>query len=217
MLSYEIFAEDFDQYQLHSLPNPGHEEVTKVDSVDRLKLIIESNCSEMLAAYRQTKKLLYRGLGSNEQVVITNIRSDRRPVEMYKPTHELLQTAFTEVGLKANRSNSIFCSCLQRTANEWGWHTYVIFVKDGWSGTVFVGVKRGYAFNHLAHGIYDLDSAIEKVKSLRPFVIEGRDALQNVLRVGYEDVLITGSSYIAIEKDSSLLDKVLGYDSGFEF
>jgi hypothetical protein len=133
---------------------------------------------------------------------------------MSSNNHILLQKAFTELGLKANRSNSIFCSCRYHTANDWGYGAYAIFVKNGWSGTVFKKLKDQYAYNRLSGYTQDMNHAMQKIEELGPMEISTTGGLMEVLRGNYKDVLITGSSYIAIQGGgvSALLPAILGFN-----
>ena len=74
------------------------------------------------------------------------IRQDRTAVQMTSHQHERLDKAFKELGLKATRKNGVFCSTSRTIAGEWGSSTFIIFIKDGWSGTVFDKCKDTYAF-----------------------------------------------------------------------
>jgi len=203
----------FNQYDLHDLVNPVHPEVSKVENAARLKQIIESNCSQMLAAYRQSKKVLYRGLWSRDDIVITNIRPDRKPVEMYQSMHDLLDKVFKSIGLTATRSNSIFCSCNVSTAEGWGGGgvPYVIFVKDGWTGTVFDKVRNDYLFNLVAYEHEDFEHLRKVLLSYKPISFNDISKLKWVLSKNFDDILITGSSYIAVKINAITIPEILGF------
>jgi hypothetical protein len=218
-LEFLPLIEAFDQYAMHNLADPKDKEVTKVDELVKVAEIIEANCTTMLAAYKAASKILYRGIKSNNPVVITNIRPDRRPVEMPKDAHDALHDAFLQLGLTATRKNSIFCTTDYGIASAWGNNVYVVFVKDGWTGTVFTKHTTGYAFNQmqdLATDILwkkgskpgDLAKLPELINKEGPLTFNNAAGLTHILKTQYEDILITGSSYIAVKYNSPVFPKL---------
>ena len=211
MLISQLFEADFDQYQLHSLSDPKTKEVTPVTNADHLVQIISNNCSDMVAAYRAADRVLLRGAGSSEDSFVTNIRPDRYPVQMDSAAHEDLHLAFLKLGLTATRKNSIFCTTNYGIARSWGSSIYAIFVKDGWTGTVFSEHKIGYSF-HAMEKIArypDLGKMLNKLKQQGPISFNDPIGLTKVLAQKYEDIIITGSSYIGIRLGTSLCFNVL--------
>ena len=208
----EIINEDekFDQYDPHDLTkkNPNFEHAANADKVANL---IETNCGQMLNAYRNSDEYLYRGIKhAMSPVIITNIRQDRIPGYLNPGLHNKTIEIFTKLGLKANRGNSIFCTTSKEIASAWGTY-YIIFVKDGWSGTVFNKVKRSYVFNRI-EGLnpkekFD-DYNTNFIKKLAPVVVTPEN-LRIVLDQRFEDVLITGQSYIALEPEAAITTKIL--------
>ena len=200
-MRFKQFIETFDPYQAHDLSKPLDKEVEKVNDPKHLVKIIETNCKSMLAAYRATGHVLYRGVadaaGTKPNVIITAIRPDRKPVQMSQQKHEWLEGAFKELGIKATRTNSIFCSAKMDTASDWG-ATYAIFVKDPWSGVVFDGMDPdNYAFNELRF-ISSQEEAVEKLKEMKPRQFDDAAGLEKVIKNRFNDILITGHSYIGI-------------------
>ena len=213
MKSSEFITEDnFNQFDLHQLSDhPDTPEVGKVNSIEHLAQIINKNCSQMVAAYRASSKVLLRGMKSHTPVVITNIRPDRRPVEMDKGVHKKLHLAFQKAGLTATRMNSIFCTTAEDIASDWGSNVYVIFVKNGWTGTVFTKFPKGYSY----YAMYrignrsSIQDQADEISELGPVSFNHYVGLTGVLNKGYEDILITGSSYIAVKAKGSNFVKLM--------
>lgn len=140
-----------DRYRIHSLTHPQSDRISRVPSDLKLANIIKSNCSSMVTAMQDSESFVFRGIkvpsGAKHmtRAVATDVRSDRQPVEMDKRVHEMLNLLFVEHGLKATRSNSIFCTAKLDIADHWG-TPYVIFMKDGWDGTVFTDQPHDYSF-----------------------------------------------------------------------
>lgn len=208
----EIITEagKFDQYEPHDLTadNPNY---TAIDEADKIADVIEANCGQMLEAYRNTGHVLYRGIkGANSEVVVTNIRPNRVAGYLGAKLHAKMSKYFTKLGLKANRENSIFCTTSREVASSWGDY-YIIFIKDGWTGTIFNKVKRGYVYDHIAvlspKDKFD-DYNINKLKNLDPVVVTPQN-LDYVLYQHFQDVLITGESYIALRPGNSITRKIL--------
>ena len=216
MKVYELF----DPHAIHNLANPKDKEVKKVDKVEDLASILKAQCSDILAAYKESGNVIYRGIkGANDQVVITAIRNDRKPVEMAGVWHNELHTAFIEYGLKATRKNAIFCTTKNSIADAWG-TPYIIFPKDGWSVTVFNEYKKDYTFytfermrghNKLTK-IKDPKERLayigSKLEEMGPMHITTSSQLAKVISDKYEDILLAGSSYIAVKATSSLIPKL---------
>jgi hypothetical protein len=215
MKSHEFITEDnFDPYVIHDLmePDPDYSApITKVEDPDKIADIIRDNCSVMLQAYQQTGKVLYRGLTSTKNVVITGIRPDRRPVQMDYDYHKTLHQLFLDAGLTATRTNSIFCSARISIANIWGSTVYAIFVKDGWTGTIFSKIKDNYAY----YAVRDIASRenpgqrMKEFKNLGPTSFNTSVDLAQILNKRYTDILITGSSYIGVSVESSFFKRIL--------
>lgn len=182
--------------------------------------IIKAEASEMLKAYRLTNGFLYRGRSSSNEVngipEFIKIRPDRKPVDMEADQHELLHTAFQKSGLEATRKNGIFCSAKLSIARDWGNRTTIIFVKDGWTGTVFDKSKNDYAFHELRTAGFLQNKEKDKIKNMQKVIsdLEGRsfDTAEEVAELidnDYMDVIITGDSYLALDIKSRLTKEVL--------
>jgi len=180
---------------------------------------ITKNCGTMLDAYQKTGRVLYRGMDTDHKVVYTNIRPDRRPIEMNPEIHNFSIEWFEDLGLKAHRGNSIFCSAKEETAQEWGrGECHIIFVRDGWNGTIFEGRRNSYVFHDIERygnrllgaqlkksSELELKELSEKIllnlKTLGPKNFSTSEELQIILKKGYKDILITGKDYIGIDYD----------------
>lgn len=205
----EIITEDdeFNQYEPHNPFAPRGPltpaEVKTVNNYKQLADIIETNCGQMLSVYRKTNKILWCRIHNvNESAVIMNIRPDRLPVEMPLKAHYRLKKVFDYLGLKANRSNSIFCTTNMQTAGDWG-KPFVIFVRDGWVGTVWQSLPDEYFFDEVYNSATDprfandIPGLAERIKELQPLVVTPEN-LDGVLYEDFKDILITGTSYIGL-------------------
>ena len=210
----------FDPHKIHNLANPKDKEVTKVDKVEDLAAILKAQCSEILAAYKEAGNPIYRGIrGARDQVVITQIRQDRKPVEMQGDWHETLHQGFIAAGLKATRKNAIFCTSNYRIASDWG-DVYAIFPKNGWTVTVFKEFKDDYTFYKLsqlkwnkrikaAGSVEDRVNIIaDELEDMGAMNVTTSDQLAQVIKDGYEDILLTGSSYIAVKANGPIIKKI---------
>lgn len=170
---------------------------------EKIAQLIERTCSEMIQVYQQTNgRPLFRGMRNlkkdsahvkiDSKNLVSSIRKNRQPVEMNREQHVRLEKLFTEAGLKANRTNSIFCTASYNIATDWGNDVKLIFVKDGWTGTVFESGENDYSF-------YDLQyvETVEELKKLKPTVVNQQN-LPKIIMEEYVDILITGSSYVAL-------------------
>jgi hypothetical protein len=177
---------------------------------DELVARIQAECGQMLAVYQKANGVLWRGIGSIDFALHTKIRPDRRPVEMPPEAHKKLELAFNMLKLPANRTNSIFCSCNPDIAAEWG-RRYVIFVKDGWKGTVFDSITSGYFFDSFYYTAVQSANTPEilaaEMEDLGPRVIYPQN-LDYVLKKGFEDILITGDSYYAIRHGTRVANQI---------
>lgn len=180
--------------------------------------ILKKECSTFVNAYANTSRLIMRGIkelkGTPIHFAEAKIRPDRKPIFMPSGYHELINAAMINLGLKAHRGNSIFCTRSRLTASDWG-DVYVIFPTNGWVGTVFQKVKHGYVFDliHdeaddiLRKNRNDYNKAVEQMSEvlsdLKPYSFSSQGDLEIVIREDYDDILITGKKYYALSLDSS--------------
>lgn len=200
----EIITEEFDPYDIHDLRDPLHPEKTPpVKDAEHIAEIIKTNCSQMLAAYQKTQIVLLRGIAGwpNIDPIIMGIRPDRKPFDVPLYAHKKLHLAFLEAGLPATRMNSIFCSTQESIAGGWG-RLYIIFVKDGWTGTVFEDFKTEYAYPEMrdigTNKNLSIKQMAQKIKSHHPIIVTPNN-LPQILSQRYEDILITGDSFIGFK------------------
>lgn len=180
--------------------------------------ILQNECSIAVDAYARTHKVLYRGIksvgASAAPFISASIRTERQPLYLPLELHNAVNEAMLELGLKAHRGNSIFCTTRLSIAANWG-QTYVVFPVDGWVGTVFDKVVDGYVVDEIlddAEWIMksadDHDIKIQKLAAklseLEPYSFKSAEALQLILKERYVDILITGNKYYALifEKNS---------------
>lgn len=185
------------------------------DGIDPVAVAAElrQKCSTFVDAYRSTHHVLIRGIadtkgmpGKESAFVHFPIRQDRRPQQMVPHSHELINTAMQQLGLRAHRGNSIFCTSNSKIAKAWG-NVYAVFPEDGWTGTVFEEVKRGYSFYQLNHDAFllqnlqrdDKEAKMRRaIEALKPRSFDTSAELHEIIQEGYEDILITGSGYYGL-------------------
>lgn len=194
-----------------------HEAQEAIDSTDELIESIKKDCKDTIALYKRTNKVFLRGEQMSSPAFVSDIRNNRKPLQMKRSQHDAINDAFKVLGLEVTRGNAIFCTTSDLISMSWG-QTYIIFPKDGWKGLVFENVKEGYVFHKLNDDIipkakikvpvypgasrtvldYDKEFIASALQDLKPFQFSAKNA-DKVLREGYQDVLIKGSGYYAIK------------------
>lgn len=104
---------------------------------DQIKNTIDTHCSEIMKIYKQTQKVLYRGISGADRKPISFIsqsREDRRPMSTNQPQHDAINNKLKETGFKARRDNSIFCYSDRLYTGLYG-SPYVIFPLNGFNFT----------------------------------------------------------------------------------
>jgi len=121
--------------------------------------ILEKNCSEILKVYKSAGKFLYRGVKTGNMATIkARVRTDRKPGFLPPKLQELADEVAKEMGAKALRGNSLFCSTKEDIAGTWG-AAYIVFPRNGFDVTFFEGMKDDYMYTHLANfDSYGLDA-----------------------------------------------------------
>lgn len=193
-----------------------HEAQETIESTDELIDLIRRDCKEAIALYKRTNKVFLRGERHPGKAFVSNIRDNRKPLQMKRSQHDAINDAFKILGLEVNRGNAIFCSTSQLIAGSWG-SPYVIFPKDGWKGLVFNKVKSGYVFHILHDEImpkakikvpvypgatrtvpgYDRESIASALQDLEPNQFTAKNG-DEVLNSKFEDILIRGPGYYGI-------------------
>lgn len=91
---------------------------------------INSNCSNYVAEMKKAGLLLYRGIKSDESkdriAFIGNSRTDRKPKDSNLGASQEFNQIMTELGIEANRSNSIFTTSDTSRSSIYG-DQYIIF------------------------------------------------------------------------------------------
>ena len=96
---------------------------------------IEKNCSEAVAAVKQTGQFLYRGQDDASLPVFVGYpRADREPKDSDEKAQKLCDKWLGMMGFKALRGNSIFTSPNRDQASGYG-DLYAIFPKNGFQFT----------------------------------------------------------------------------------
>lgn len=126
------------------------------DKIENLIKFIKENCSIFLDF--SDVRTLYRGIkGENKGAIfLGNSRNDRRVKDSRPDIQLAVDTKLTELGFKALRSNSIYCTGSISTASVYG-DIYAIFPIDGadylWSETRYdlaeaFGGQNGVSVNN---------------------------------------------------------------------
>ena len=119
---------------------------------------IKKDCTQIIDIYKKANpKLatsgemfaLYRGESSGVNIFKNNIRKDRVALYMPIAVTKLVTKIYDELGIEANRENSIFCGSME-IAGAWGKNRYIIFPVDGFKYMWFKKkVSDGYIFNDI--------------------------------------------------------------------
>lgn len=191
------------------------------EQINEIVKTIEIECSDMLEAYRQSGQVLYRG-AENKGLLFSRsrIRQDRRPVEMNKESHDLINKGLASLELPT-RGNSLFVSADKRIASAWG-SLNVVFIPDGWVGLVYDNLGTDdYSFNILQDATFDIlgyhddepdekaaseEDKLEKMKKrilqLKPRKISTVNDLDGVLEKNTTDILINAQNYYKLSLDN---------------
>jgi hypothetical protein len=104
-------------------------------SVDPLIAIIEKECSQALAAFKSTNKVLLRGASSKTNPPIFHGRSheNRKVLNSTDVGQQIYDYVLTKMGITALRSNSIFATTDEYQAGEYGNAIYAIIPKNGFA------------------------------------------------------------------------------------
>ena len=131
-------------------------------SIDNIVDTISSECSIMLAAYKNSNKVLLRGTSHKDMLFSkSNIRQDRVPVEMSADDHNLINKALKRLKLPT-RGNSLFVTADVDIAADWG-PIHVVFIPNGWEGLVYDNLDSDeYSFDQLQYTAKDLHSQIKR-------------------------------------------------------
>lgn len=131
--------------------------------------ILEKNCSEILKVYKSAGKFLYRGVkAGNVATIKARVRTDRKPRYLHPKLQELADEVAKEMGAKALRGNSLFCSTKEDIAGTWG-DAYIVFPRNGFEVTFFEGMKDDYMYSLLAYdvGLGDDDGSADRIEKTK--------------------------------------------------
>lgn len=90
---------------------------------------------------------LYRGMKESSEILIKNIRSDRKPLDSSSLYHKIFTDGFKDAGIAATRDNSIFCTGNNADASRYG-NVYVIFPIDDFSFSYSPSISDLYNYKH---------------------------------------------------------------------
>lgn len=187
-------------------------------SIDDIVNTISSECSIMLAAYKNSNKVLLRGTPHKNMLFSkSNIRQDRVPVEMGADDHNLINKALKRLKLPT-RGNSLFVTTNVDIAVDWG-PIHVVFIPDGWEGLVYDNLDSDeYSFEQLQYTAQDLNSQIkhdgitadeaengmvEFIQDMRARKFTTAKDLAKVLDDDISDILIKAPYYYKLSVDGS--------------
>jgi len=98
--------------------------------LDRVAKMIETQCSKYLNVIKHERRFLYRGVTSKEsqdhEFFMGNSHSSRIPMDSDPEAQKVWNTIVTQLGIKANRGNSIFTTSNKWQAGSYG-ISYLIF------------------------------------------------------------------------------------------
>ncbi len=106
------------------------------ETLTSILLTINSQCSNILSIYKETKKVLYRGFKLTDPILIGESPINRKPIDMPLKYQTKIDYLLKQSGFKALRNNSIFCTSNFYTAKYYGLgNPYVIFPLNGFDFT----------------------------------------------------------------------------------
>jgi hypothetical protein len=160
---------------------------------------LPKQCSEVIQACREGSSLIYRGMKTDNSVLLRSIRNDRRPVEMDPGAAEMLVKAYTAAGIEANRQNSIFATAEIDTAGAWG-NVFIVFPLNGYKFSYFTEFKGQYAF-------YSVQRAAKQALALRnaKHEIDEQQQIAQVVRYLNQVGLTNENLTYALQQNCELL------------
>jgi hypothetical protein len=124
------------EFDIQKILDPG---ITKPLDEDEKYLsdLIRKHCSYALSAMKKTGKFLYHGSdnhGRDGKAVIGNTKTNRYPKDISIKSQSIIDSQLAELGFKALRSNSLFCTGSEIRAREYG-KLYYVFPINGFNFT----------------------------------------------------------------------------------
>jgi len=105
-------------------------EQLKANTVNDVLAIVQKDCKQAITQFRKNRYLLYRGttsIGDNNLIVKKTLKKNRKPQDIGKGTHKILDKFFFEIfGWKA-RSDSVICTNNIYNAENFSDFVYVVF------------------------------------------------------------------------------------------
>lgn len=96
---------------------------------------VEKHCSQSMDIFKQSKHVMFRGMGNEKRdVIIGSPWTNRRPKDSSVEDQNMLDSYLEAAGFTALRRNSTFVSSNLSQAENYG-SVYVIFPKNGFSYT----------------------------------------------------------------------------------
>jgi len=176
---------------------------------------IQNNCTDILSTYKQTNKLLYRGTKEfnflrSPEFFLKKSYDKRIPKDTIKKYQDQLDRKLKEAGFEALRSNSIFTTGQESTADSYG-DKYAIFPIDGFSYTWAEGVedlttKYGLTDEH-EHGDFKHDLEFSKAKDFIKDYHFRNDDLKQAIKNKVE-VYIHGT-FVAVKAEHGLFEIIM--------
>lgn len=122
-------------------------EIGDDDLPESIAKFIMKHCSEFLEVAKSTKNFLYRGDSNHiEDFFIGRTKEDRNPLNSMPHEQIGFDAAIANLGFKALRSNSIFCTTKRMWAASYG-RCYIIFPMNGFDFTWSPNVSDFYQAN----------------------------------------------------------------------
>jgi hypothetical protein len=140
-LSEFIFSDLKDRWKKKRFDAKHYKKTTISDA---LIAKVQTECSEYLTAVKNTKRIWYRGATYKGQVFQGTTPNSRKPMDTDADVQEYIDKLFSEMGFKALRSNSIFCSADYTATERYGDAMYFIVPKNGFAFTWSPGVRDLY-------------------------------------------------------------------------
>lgn len=114
--------------------------------------VIKEECTQICNIYSIEKKFLYSGKKNNEDFIILNEISNRKPKDTNENVQNLFDEIFTELGFIAKRSNSLFTTGNIAEAKKYG-SVYVVFPYDNFHFTWSKKIRDLYGNMRIFFGI----------------------------------------------------------------
>jgi hypothetical protein len=102
--------------------------------VDKLVALIQTQCSDVISAYKETGKFLYRGLSDIEedQWIFKGRPRKERETHTDSGIVQIFNIGFAKAKFKANRTNTIACTSNLWWTEQFG-DPFIVFPKDGFN------------------------------------------------------------------------------------